>query len=125
MSNSVTLVIVYKSNWNQIKNCKNQRCVKSVLIRSFSVKYFPAFGPNTERYSVSRSVISAQKRIYTSFTIIWLRTFWLSGCLGFQKYSRYLKQIAYEKISCKIKNLYLDSVWIGITNSNKRDYKVR
>ena len=27
-------------------------CVKSVLIRSFSGPYFPAFGLNTERYSV-------------------------------------------------------------------------
>ena len=121
----MTLVIIYRSNENQIKNCKNQCCVKSVRIRSFSVPYFPAFGLNIERYSVSCSVISVQKRICMSFTITRLRTFWLSGCLGFQKYSRYLKQIAYEKISCKIKNLYLDSVWIGITNSNKRDYKVR
>ena len=30
-----------------------RHCVKSVLIRSFLGRYFPAFGPNTERYSVS------------------------------------------------------------------------
>ena len=29
------------------------RCVKSVRIRSYSVPHFPAFGLNTERYSVS------------------------------------------------------------------------
>ena len=28
-------------------------CVKSVRIRSFAVPYFPAFGLNTEKYSVS------------------------------------------------------------------------
>ena len=31
-------------------------CVKSVHIRSFSGPYFPTFGLNTERYSVSLSI---------------------------------------------------------------------
>ena len=31
----------------------NVHCVKSVRIRIFSGSYFPAFGLNTERYSVS------------------------------------------------------------------------
>ena len=33
----------------------NIHCVKSVLIRSFSGPYFPAFGLNTKRYSVCRT----------------------------------------------------------------------
>ena len=28
-------------------------CLKSIRIRSYSVPYFPAFGLNTERYSIS------------------------------------------------------------------------
>ena len=34
------------------------QCVKSVRIRSFSGPYFPAFGLNTERYSVSLRIQS-------------------------------------------------------------------
>ena len=33
-------------------NIKIKHCVKSVRIRSYSGPYFPAFGLNTERYSV-------------------------------------------------------------------------
>ena len=32
---------------------KDSHCVKSVLIRNFSDPYFPAFGQNSERYSVT------------------------------------------------------------------------
>ena len=35
-----------------------KHCVKSVRIRSFSGPYFSAFGPNTERYSVSTPYLS-------------------------------------------------------------------
>ena len=35
-----------------------QHCVKSVRIRSFSGPYFPAFGMNVERYSVSLRIQS-------------------------------------------------------------------
>ena len=35
------------------KNILNYHCVKSVLIRSFSGPYFPAFGLYTERYGVN------------------------------------------------------------------------
>ena len=40
-------------NNNLIRKPINIHCVKSVRIRSFSGPYFPAFGLNTERYSVS------------------------------------------------------------------------
>ena len=43
-------------------------CVKSVRIRSFSSQYFPAFGLNTERYSVSLRIQSECGKILTKKT---------------------------------------------------------
>ena len=43
----------------------DQHYVKSVLIRSFSGPYFPAFGLNTERYSVSLRTQSECGKIWT------------------------------------------------------------
>ena len=45
---------------------RNKFCVKSVLIQSYSGPCFPAFGLNTERYSVSPylSAISPNVRKY-------------------------------------------------------------
>ena len=40
-------------------------CVKSVPIRSYSGPYFPAFGLNMERYSVSRCIQSEIRKIRT------------------------------------------------------------
>ena len=40
----------YESDFN--------RCIKSLRIRSFSGPYFPAFGLNTERYSISLRIQS-------------------------------------------------------------------
>ena len=37
-------------NWIKLENERTQHCVESVLIRGFSVPYFPAFGLNMERY---------------------------------------------------------------------------
>ena len=42
----------------QVTLHKELHCVKSVRIRSFSGPYFPAFGLNTERYSVSLCIQS-------------------------------------------------------------------
>ena len=42
-------------SWNCILNWKGSHCVRSVPIRSFSGLFFPAFGLNTERYSVSQN----------------------------------------------------------------------
>ena len=42
--------------------------VKSVLIRSFSGSYFPAFGLNTERYFVSLRIQSDCRKIRTRIT---------------------------------------------------------
>ena len=43
-------------------------CVKSVRIRSSSGPYFPAFGLNTERYSVAGKYGPEKLRIRTLFT---------------------------------------------------------
>ena len=43
-------------------------CVKSVLIRSYSGPYFPAFGLNTERYSVSLLSQSECEKMRTRIT---------------------------------------------------------
>ena len=44
-------------------------CVKSVRVRSFSGPYFPAFGLNTERYSVSFRTQSECDKIRTRKTL--------------------------------------------------------
>ena len=44
-------------------------CVKSVLIRSFSGQYFPAFGVNTRRYGVSLYIQSECWKIWTRKTL--------------------------------------------------------
>ena len=43
-------------------------CVKSVRIRSYSGPYFPAFGLNTERYSVSLRTQSEWRKIWIRVT---------------------------------------------------------
>ena len=43
-------------------------CVKRVHIRSFSDTYFPAFGLNTDRYSVSLYIQSKCRKIRTRIT---------------------------------------------------------
>ena len=45
-------------------NFTNKHCVKNVHFRSFSGPYFPAFGLNTERYSLNLSIFSSNARIY-------------------------------------------------------------
>ena len=49
--------------------CFNRVCVESVRIRSFSGSYFPVFGLNTERYSVSPSIQSECGEIQTRKTL--------------------------------------------------------
>ena len=47
-----------------------KHCVKSVCIRSYSRPYFPAFGLNTERYSISlRRIQSECGKILTRVTL--------------------------------------------------------
>ena len=41
---------------------------KSVCVRSYSGLYFPAFGPNTERYSLSLRIQSECRKIRTRIT---------------------------------------------------------
>ena len=50
------------------KDMRNIYCVKSVRIRSFSGSYFPSFGLNTERYSVSLRIQSECGKIRTRKT---------------------------------------------------------
>ena len=47
-----------------------KHCVKSVCIQSYSRPYFPAFGLNTERYSISlRRIQSECGKILTRVTL--------------------------------------------------------
>ena len=45
-----------------------QHCVKGVHIRSYSAPHFPAFGLNTERYSVSLRIQSECGKMRTRIT---------------------------------------------------------
>ena len=57
--------------WHHIKNSQvfwDVPCVKSVRIRNFSGPHFPAFGLNTERYSLSLRVHSECRKIRTRKT---------------------------------------------------------
>ena len=47
---------------------RTSHCVKSVRIRSYSGPYFPAFGPNRERYGVSLRIQSECGKIRTRIT---------------------------------------------------------
>ena len=47
---------------------KKIHCVKSVRIRSYSDPYFPVFGLNTERYSVSLRIQSEWEKTRTRIT---------------------------------------------------------
>ena len=47
---------------------KNQHCVKSVCIQSYSGPYSPAFGLNMERYSVSLRIQSESGKMQTRIT---------------------------------------------------------
>ena len=49
----------------EIVSMVNSHCVKSVYIRSYSSLHFPAFGLNTERYSVSPRMQSECGKIRT------------------------------------------------------------
>ena len=51
--------------WSQVSGC---HYVKSVLIRSYSGPYFPAFGLNTKRYGVSLRIQSECGKIQTRIT---------------------------------------------------------
>ena len=50
------------------KKVSESSCVKSIRIRSYSGPYFPAFGLNTERYSVSLCIKSKCGKMRTRIT---------------------------------------------------------
>ena len=50
------------------KIIQTQHCVKTVGIRSYSGRHFPAFGMNTERYGVSLCIQSECGKIRTRIT---------------------------------------------------------
>ena len=58
-------------------------CVKSVRIQSFSGPYFPAFGLNTERYSVSLRIQSKRGKIRTRKTHAVLKIYFLDCSVAF------------------------------------------
>ena len=61
-------VRIYKSLLSLVKKILVQYCVQSVRIWSFSDLYFPAFGPNTERYRVFLRIQSKCGKIRTRKT---------------------------------------------------------
>ena len=61
-------VSVHHSPSNYSHYLVSFHCVKSVRIRSFSGPYFPAFGLNAERYSVSLRIQSEYGKIRTRKT---------------------------------------------------------
>ena len=67
----------------QKTNFNSCHCVKSVLIQSFSGPYFPTFGLNMERYSVSLYIQSEYRKIRTRKNPN-TDTFY-AVCLGFQE----------------------------------------
>ena len=59
IEHEIILKAVRAYNTGVFKNCSSERHhVKSVRIRSYSGPYFPVFGLNTERYSVSLRIQS-------------------------------------------------------------------
>ena len=62
---ALTLYVIYVLR--KIYN-ESMHCLKSVRIRSYSGPYFPAFGLNTERYSVSLRTQSECGKIWTRIT---------------------------------------------------------
>ena len=53
---------------NTISSLSMYHCAKSVRIRSYSGPHFPAFGLNTERYSVSLRIQSECGKMQTRIT---------------------------------------------------------
>ena len=54
--------------WFKTVSSDSSRCIKSIRIRSFSGPYFPAFGLNTERYSVFLRIYSKCGKVRTRKT---------------------------------------------------------
>ena len=67
---SEVVTLAKSKNKLQLHNWKTGRChsVKSVCIRSFTGPYFPVFGLNTERCSVSVRIQSESRKIRTRKT---------------------------------------------------------
>ena len=56
-------VIIFFSKFCFCQSLDIMHCMKSVRIRSFSGPYFPAFGLNTDRYSVSLRIQSECRKM--------------------------------------------------------------
>ena len=71
---SYGIIIIKYSSTHQFCACyfkiKRQHSVKGVRIRSYSGPYFPVFGVNTERYSVSLLIQSECGKTQTRITPI-------------------------------------------------------
>ena len=57
---------LFGNQWNLPAGVRN--CVQSVCIRSYSGPHFPAFGLNTERYSLSLCIQSECGKMQTRIT---------------------------------------------------------
>ena len=61
-------IFLRKSIFSRTYFSRDLHCVKSVPIRSFSSPYFPAFGLNTDRLSVSLRIQSECRKIWIRIT---------------------------------------------------------
>ena len=94
-----------------IKVRMSKHCVKMVQIRSNSDRYFPAFGLNTERYSVSLGIQSKCGKMQTRIT-------WNMGNFCAVKCKMY-KEFKNPRMPCNFyKTLLLFSIcnWCGSEN---------
>ena len=64
---SLSMVKIEKSSKNG-DQLQYTHCVKSIRIRSYSGPYFPAFGLNTERYSVSLRIQPERRKMLCRIT---------------------------------------------------------
>ena len=71
-SRKIFLEYWWKNLWIYWRTIIHQHCVKNVLIRSYSARYFPAFGLNTERYERSIQLNCFVNETFTREIVFWL-----------------------------------------------------
>ena len=87
--------------------CRELHCVKSVRIRSSSGPYFPAFGLNAERYSVSLRTQSEYGKTRTLFRQCNIIVFCVDYILRSQSIKNMKRLKAYFIMSLSLQNKYL------------------
>ena len=87
---NTVFLIVYK-----ISKSHHDHCVKSVRFWSYSGPYFPAYGPNTKRYSVSLRIQSECGKIRTRITLN-TDKFYAVDCTIFQLLAQLKRSFFFE-----------------------------